>query len=243
MSLARLLVFLLCASVLPTISLAQTAPETASAQRRDLEAAARAAEAAQRTQEAFLLRSRLEHGDFQEGDRILVSVPGLRAGWDTAVVRQGKVLRFEGMDDFSLEGVLRFEVAERLSRHLAKYLRDSTVRAVPLLRLGVFGRVARPNYYYAAADAVLPDIIMLAGGVSADADLSKATIRRGSQTIWSSADTRVALTEGMSLDRLSLRANDDIYVPEKTRGLSWQTIVPAVSGAVALIISVIQLAR
>ena len=50
--------------------------------RAELEEAARNAELQHRSSEAWLLRARLQRGDFQEGDRILVSidVPGLRLG-------------------------------------------------------------------------------------------------------------------------------------------------------------------
>ncbi len=226
--------------LVPAKAASQSPPES---QRARLEAAARAAEAQQRTEEAFLLRTRLQSGDFQEGDRILISLSGLRPGFDTVVVRAGKVIQFQGMDDLSLEGVLRSELADRLSAHVSKYLRDPTVRAIPLLRLGVFGNVGHPNYYYTPADVVLPDVIMLAGGVGPQADLDKATIRRGTTTIWSAADTRAALADGMSLDRLSLRANDEIHVPQKPPPRSWQNIVPIITGAIALALSLIQLSR
>jgi len=223
----------------PLTAIAQAPPEQGRAQ---LEAAARAAEAQQRTEEAFLIRTRLQSGDFQEGDRIMWSVPSLRPGFDTLVVRAGKVLQFPGMEDLSLEGVLRSELSARLTTHLAKYLQNPTVRAIPLLRLGVFGRVGRPNYYYMPADIVLPDVIMIAGGVTGDADLNKATIRRGTKTIWSTTDTRTALADGISLDRLSLRANDEIYIPAKAQR-SFTTLLPALTGAIALGLSLIQLFR
>jgi protein involved in polysaccharide export with SLBB domain len=238
---ARWLTTLLGLIIAPSLTAAQTTPPESQG-RAQLEAAARAAEAQQRPEEAFLLKTRLETGDFQEGDRILLSVPVLKAGFDTVVVRAGKVLQFQGMDDLSLEGVLRSELSARLRTHLAKYLKDPTVRAIPLLRLGVFGRVGRPNYYYTPADIVLPDVIMLAGGVSGDADMDKITIRRGTRTIWTATDTRTALADGLSLDRLSLRANDEIYVPQKPTH-SWGTLIPAITGSVALIFSVFQFLR
>jgi protein involved in polysaccharide export with SLBB domain len=223
----------------PLPALGQASAEQGRAQ---LEAAARTAEAQQRPEEAFLLRTRLQDGDFQEGDRILLSVPALRVGFDTLVVRAGKVIQFQGMEDLNLGGVLRSELSSRLTKHLAKYLQDPTLKAIPLLRLGVFGSVARPNYYYMPADIVLPDVIMLAGGVSGNADLDKVTIRRGSKTIWNAVDTRTALADGISLDRLSLRANDEIYIPQKAQ-VSWQTWLPAITGAIALAVSLVSVFR
>lgn len=225
------------------VATSTTPAERQSDSRAQLEAQARAAEGAGRTQEAWILRTRLQRGDFQEGDRILITFLGISSARDTFVVRAGKVLQFPGMDDLSLETVLRSELTARLSTHLAKYLRDPSVRATPLVRIGVLGRVARPNYYYTAADIVLPDIFTLAGGLAPDADLNRTVIRRGTQVIWAEADTRRALSDGLSLDRLSLRANDEIEVLEKKKGVSWQTVVTAASGALAVILSVVTLTR
>ena len=54
---------------------------------------------------------------------------------------------------------------------------------------------------------------MQAGGPSSEANMDGITIRRGADVIWDSQDTRAALADGMSLDRLHLRAGDEIYLP------------------------------
>lgn len=191
-------------------------------ERSALEAEARLAEEQHRTSEAWLLRTRLEHGDFQDGDRIVVKLLGSTAYNDTVTVRAGKMLPLPRMDDLPLEGVLRSELNARLSSHLARYLRDSSVRATPLLRLAVLGQVRSPGYYYTSADVLLSDVIMKAGGPSGDADMNKISIRRGSETIWNAQDTRTALSDGLSLDRLHLRAGDEIYLPEQHH-FNWMT--------------------
>src|SRR5688572_16141021 len=57
--------------------------------RAELEAQAKAADAAGRQSEARLIRYRLERGDFQNGDRILVTVQGAGGFSDTLAVRSG----------------------------------------------------------------------------------------------------------------------------------------------------------
>jgi protein involved in polysaccharide export with SLBB domain len=229
-----------------SVSLGQSPPAANTARTRsyesrgELETQVKAASAAGRSNEAWLLRTRLEKGDFQEGDRVIVAVQG--ASGDTMVVRAGKVLQFPGMDDMPLEGLLRSELETKLSAHLAKYLRDPSVRATPLVRLGVIGRITRPGFYYTAPDVILPDVIMLAGGPGQDADLNKITIRRGATIIWNAVDTRTALSEGISLDRLHLRAGDEIEIGVQRR-FQWTAIIPTVTGALALIISLVQLAK
>jgi hypothetical protein len=191
--------------------------------RAQLETEARTAEQQNRTSEAWLLRTRLQRGDFQEGDRIVVSLLGSVPGNDTISVRVGKLLPLPRMGDVPLEGVLRSELGDRISTHLAKFLRDSSVRAVPLVRLAVLGAVQRPGFYYTSADVLLSDMLMKAGGPASNADLGKMVIRRGAETIWNAQDTRTAMSDGLSIERLHLRAGDELYVPEQNH-TNWTAI-------------------
>ncbi|HKW47276.1 MAG TPA: hypothetical protein VJN70_07520 [Gemmatimonadaceae bacterium] len=198
--------------------------------RTQLQTAITEAERDHRTQEASLLRSRLEHGDFQEGDKVLLSIdiPVLQAGssgdtrWvgheDTLTVRSGKLLHFaniSGIPELSLEGVLRSELSDSITAHLTKYIRAPRVRAVPLLRVAVMGAVTHPGWYSTRTDAVLADLIMQAGGVSSESDVSKTLIRRAGEPIWSSDQVRVAIADGLSLDQLHLRGGDEVFVSQK----------------------------
>ena len=191
--------------------------------RAQLEAEARAAEAENRTGEAWLLRSRLQRGDFQEGDRIVVMLLGSTTFNDTISVRAGKLLPLPRMGEVPLEGVLRSELGDRISSHLAKFLRDSSVRATPLVRIAVLGQVNRPGFYYTSADALLSDMLMKAGGPAGNADLGRMSIRRGGEVIWTERDTRTAMSDGLSVERLHLRAGDELYVGEQKR-TNWTAI-------------------
>ena len=188
--------------------------------RASLEAQEKQAEAQHRTSEAWLLRNRLENGDFQEGDRIVLVVHSDTRLSDTLTVKAGKVIQLPQMSDLPLQGVLRSELPKKMTDFLAEYLKDPSARVTPLVRIGVLGDVTRPGYYYTSADVLLSDAIMRAGGPNADADMSKVVIRRGPDVIWSAADTRTAITDGLSLDRLHLRAGDEIEVGEKSHH-SW----------------------
>ena len=211
--------------------------------REQLEAQAQAAERAHRTSEAWLLRARLKNGDFQEGDRIVVVLEGHPAAPDTMQVRAGKVLQFPRMADLALEGVLRSELTDTIRHHLSRYLTNPGVRATPLLPLAVLGSVRSPGYFYAPADFVLRDVVMRAGGPTPDADLNKAVIRRGGQVIWNADDVRVALTDGLSLDRLHLRAGDELFVPQQRRRFAVSTLVTMLSAGAALTVAILQIQR
>jgi protein involved in polysaccharide export with SLBB domain len=221
-------------------SLASNVPISEMETRPALEAKLRAAEAQHRTSEAFLLRTRLEKGDFQDGDRIVMHLLGvtqlLGAGSnDTIIVRAGRMLPLPQMADFSLTGVLRSELTDKLTHHLAQYLRDSSVRVTPLIRLAVLGQVRNPNYYYTSADVLLSDMVMKAGGPAPTADVNNIVIRRGGDVIWNAQDTRTALSDGISLDRLNLRAGDELYVDDVKGGISWTQVLQIVGPIIGLL--------
>lgn len=216
--------------------------------RTQLEEAERSAEAQGRTPEASVIADRLQHGDFQEGDKILLSVtiPALQgtaaaaSSPDTVILRAGKLLAFSrvpNIPDLPLEGILRSELTDAITRHLSQYVRDPLVHAVPLLRVGVMGAVSHPGWYSATGDMVLADLIMQAGGVAPESNVSNATIQRASQTIWTSDEVTSALSEGLSLDRLHLRAGDEIIIPQKRQwnvAATMQIMAGLLAGFVAL---------
>jgi protein involved in polysaccharide export with SLBB domain len=246
----RLLLALAISSlgVPPAASVAQSpsaAPSRSEFETRaQLEEQARVAEAAHRTGEAWLLRTRLEKGDFQEGDRIVVLAHSIafKIASDTLIVRAGKVIQMPQMDDLSLEGVLRSELNERFTKHLSKYLQDPELRTTPLIRIGIQGDVGRPGYYYVSPDLVLNDVIMRAGGPGGDADLNNVSIKRGSDVIWDPNGTRAALTDGLSLDRLHMRAGDDVVIPPH-RHTPWTTILGVSLSLLSLAITLTQIRR
>lgn len=211
--------------------------------RSALEAEARRADQQNRGAEAVLLRSRLQRGDFQEGDRIVVTLLGSTTFSDTISVRSGKLLPIPRMGEVPLEGVLRSELTAKVSSHLARYLRDSSVRTTPLLRVAVLGQVGRPGFYYTPADVLLSDVVMMAGGPTQNADVAKMTIRRSGETIWSTKETRAAVSDGLSLDRLHMRAGDELFVAERKQRFNFTQALQIGLAVVSLAVTVISLTR
>ena len=203
--------------------------------RAQLEEEARAATQAGRTTEATLIQNRLDHGDFRDGDRVLVTVRSAGGFSDTLTVRSGKLLELPQLPPLSLEGVLRSELAARLTTYLTQYLRDPVVTAQPLLRIGILGGVSHPGYYYASADLPLSDVLMTAGGPSNDADVSKLSVRRGNQTIIPENQGRAALSAGRTMDNLHMQAGDEIQVGRQ-RQVNWPVIVSSVTAVLSVIV-------
>ena len=208
--------------------------------RAALESQISAAEAKGDRSQAALIQYRLDHGDFHEGDRIVVRVQGPAGFTDTLIVRSGKRLQLPQMADLSLEGVLRSELSSKLTTYIGGYLRDPVVQATPLMRVGILGSVAHPGYYYAPADLPFSDVLMLAGGPTADANVGKVTVRRQGQIIMNESSSRTALSQGMSMDTLNLQAGDEISVGERRR-VNWSVIVPTITGILGLLIAYTQI--
>jgi hypothetical protein len=77
---------------------------------------------------------------------------------------------------------------------------------------------------------------MLAGGPGQDANLSGVTVKRGDDVIWSAQDTHTALADGMSLDRMHIRAGDEIFVPQQ-RHIQWLAIAGFAVSIVGIVYS------
>jgi protein involved in polysaccharide export with SLBB domain len=188
--------------------------------------------------EAQGIRERLRDGDFEVGDRIVLRVRGDSSLTDTFTVRAGRTLQLPGLDEVSLAGVLRAELQGTLSRHIGRYIRNPEIESASLIRLAVVGRVNRPGFLSVGPMSLLSDVIMLAGGPTGDADLTATVIRRGTNEVWSKKDVRVAMSQGMTLDQLNLRAGDEVVVGERRRrgfGGTAQTLATLAGVVVAIV--------
>ena len=163
-----------------------------------------------------MIRDRLEHGDFQVGDQVFVRVVGEQHLTDTFVVEPGPVLHLPEIGSVPLAGVLRSELQERVSLHLAQYVREPAVEVRPLIRIMVEGDVARPGYYSLSPVQPLADAITTAGGVTQAADVGDIRVERGNRAIWGGPRLQEALGRGSSLDQLMLQAGDRVIVPSKS---------------------------
>lgn len=179
--------------------------------------------------EADLIRARLEEGDFQVGDQVSLQVQGedqLTGNFSVVAGREGAALRLPLLGDIGLRGVLRSEIETHLRTELGRYIKEPRVYARAMIRLSILEGVAQPGFYPVAAEDLLTDVLMAAGGPSPQARLDKIRIERGREKIWSGEALQRAITEGRTLDQLSLQAGDRIIIPQRTdRG--WLTVLQA----------------
>jgi protein involved in polysaccharide export with SLBB domain len=200
-------------------------------------AGSRAARARAQT-DARMLRTRLEQGDFQTGDRVLLTVEGHTELTDTFTVSDGPSLLLPVIGAVPLAGVLRSELPAHLRGHLGRFIRDPALHARSTVRIAVLGEVGAPGYYVVSSEALVSDALMVAGGPTGKARVDGMRIERGDERVLDGDDLQQAISEGRTFDALSLRAGDRIVVPGRSTGTlaeAGRVIVWVIPAAVALI--------
>ncbi len=172
-----------------------------------------AADREQKRAEAALIRQRLQEGDLQVGDQVILSVQGESTLTGTFTVDGGRNLAFPNLPPIPVQGVLRAELKDHLTEQLKRFLRQPVVKVTSTIRLSLLGSVGKPGFYQVPADMLLSDAIMQAGGPPAETD--KSVVRRGTTEIVSTDAFQTALTSGRTLDQLNLRAGDEIFLEAK----------------------------
>lgn len=224
-------------SLLPSVVVAQQAPLAGAQRATRGELAARlqqlegliasAGKAEQRSRlqaEQVAIRSRLESGDFRVGDRFVMTVRFDSVRVDTASVRDSLVVSILNLPDLRLQGVLRSELDEKLNQHVARFIRNASVRSNVLTRIAIFGAVRSPGFYYTSPDRPVSDIFMLAGGPGAEANVGQFELRRGTATLIERKRSKALLEAGRTLEQLDVQSGDEFRIPVK-RKVNWQLVI------------------
>ena len=170
---------------------------------------------AEASQQAAVIRARLERGDFHVGDRVLLVVEHEEVLTDTFTVREGPELVLPTIGTVPLRGVLRAELQDHLQEYVARYVRDPVVRTRTVIRLAFTGALARPGFYTVPSETPITDALMAAGGPTPNAQLDEIRIERGTRTLWEEEPMRRALAEGRTIDQLNLQGGDRVLVKER----------------------------
>lgn len=192
--------------------------------------------------EAELIRQRLKQGDFQVGDRVWLRVEEQPLLTDTFRVNAGLGIDLPALGEVPVNGLLRAELEPHLREYIGRFVRDPVVQAQPLIRLSVLGDVGSPGFYVLPADVLVTDALMVAGGPARSAKLTDIKIERGGETIWGGDALQTAITEGRTLDQLSLQAGDRIVVPED-KGPPFTRILAGIGGASSILYLILRFAR
>ena len=185
---------------------------------------------------------RLDNGDFQPGDRIIVDVSGDSTVRDTFTVQPSQALLLPNLPPIPLRGVLRSELRVYLAAHLRQFVKDTLVRVSPLLLIGVLGQVAHPGYYRMSLETSLGDALMLAGGPATDADLTRMFLRRGNRTLIRSREIRDAMVRRLPLAQLGVDDGDEVVVTGP-RTKNWSLVLQIAGVASGLLFGLYALRR
>jgi protein involved in polysaccharide export with SLBB domain len=199
-------------------------PETGDATREELtllleetlkrasDATLKAADRARAEGEVSRIRHRLEAGDFQAGDRVIVIVTTDSVHRDGMIVRDGPSLDFGALPQLSLVGILRSELQQAIQQHLAKFFRSPEVRVELLTRVAIAGAISRPGTYAVPPDLLVSDVVMQAGGLLPSANPDKITVVRAGREVIDAKAYQNALKEGYTVTRMGLQPGDEIRV-------------------------------
>lgn len=195
--------------------------------------------------EAVALRERLDQGDFQVGDRVILRVVGDSLLSNTFTVTANRALDLPNIGEVSLTGVLRSELESHLRGVISRYIRSVDFHAESLIRIAVLGQVARPGFYNLPAVALLGDVFTEAGGLTTGSDLAKTEIRRGGGTFIAREQLQRAITDGRTLDQLNMHSGDEIQVASKSQASATSVVllVGAIAGALLSIVAVASLLK
>ena len=209
---------------------------------QDAASASDAATRQQKQMQAATIRGRLRDGDFDIGDRILLSVRGDSSIGDTVTVRAGRMIRLPDIPEISLQGVLRSELQDYLTKQLARYIKQPEVQTTSLVRVAVLGSVSKPGFYQLPADLALADAIMIAGGPTTNADVDRTQVKRGEDVIYSSTLLGQEVAKGATLDQLNIRPGDQIVIGAQHR-TNWGLIASIVGITAGLVSTAVVLTR
>jgi protein involved in polysaccharide export with SLBB domain len=194
------------------------------------------------TEEIADTRKRLANGDFNVGDKFLVTITQDSVRTDTVTVTDSLIVSFFALEPVSVRGVLRSELNDRMNAHVARFLRNVSVRTSLLTRLSVLGAVGRPGFFYYSPDQPISGVVMLAGGPAPTADLTKLEVYRGTRRIISDKDSKSALKDGRTIEELNIQSGDEIRIPV-VRKFNWQIILQLLFLASTLFLTLINFLR
>ncbi|HEV7388743.1 MAG TPA: SLBB domain-containing protein [Gemmatimonadaceae bacterium] len=205
--------------------------------RDELSASASHAEQTGNATQAAAMRTRLTDGDFQVGDRIVLTYFSDVAHTDTLIVRPGRVVDLPGRAEMQLSGVLRSELKDRLTLELLRFVKAQNVNATPLTRIGVLGEVSHPGYFAVRSDMLVSEAIMAAGGPTGSADIDRTVVRRAGHEFRPADATRQAVASGVTLDQFGLDAGDEIVVGRQSHTFSPAGILGVAASVAAIFVA------
>jgi len=192
--------------------------------------------------EATILRNRLQEGDFRVGERFMLTLIKDTIRTDSVTVRDSLLIGISNLPDMSLKGVLRSELTARVSAFVAEFLLNTGVRTQILTRVSLMGEVGRPGFYYLIPDRPVSEAVTVAGGPTSKADIKRLEVTRAGKVILSAKKSEQAVKEGKTLEQLNIQSGDEIRIPA-IRKFNWQIITQLLLLASSLFFALVNFLR
>lgn len=113
----------------------------------------------------------------------------------------------------STVGINVAELRDTLRTGLENLFADPFITITPLFRMAVLGKVRNPGLYTVDPTLTVLDVVALAGGPAADANMNGTRLIRGGEEI--RVDLRRQSLRGQTLQEMGVRSGDHIEVPRK----------------------------
>lgn len=174
--------------------------------------------------------------EFLAGDAIRIEIPA-----DTGSVLDGVFpIDGQGMADIPIAGKVvvagktRANIEQYLAGLWAPLLKDAHVQATPAIRVAVMGNVKLPGYYYPSPDAVIFDVINMAGGPLLPWKIDETQHIRGREVV----NKRLIdyVSRGMTLRESGILSGDEILLPVPER-ITMKEAIPLIGTTLAIILN------
>lgn len=173
---------------------------------------------------------------FLSGEVLRIDIPT-----DTASPLEGYYpIDGAGMADLPITGRIvvagksRQNIEQYLAGIWAPYLKDTHVMAHAMIRIGVNGNVHNPGFYYASPDAVIYDVIRLAGGPVNPYKMDNMEQRRGGEKV--KGGIAWAMSREQTLREAGIQSGDEIVLPIGEH-IGWKEGIPLIATTLTIIVS------
>ena len=142
-----------------------------------------------------------------EGKAEIVDLNG-----DYAVNSQGYTL-LPLVGEVKVVGLNQTSLAERLKKKYSPFIKDPFILVTPLIRVTVQGAVNRPGAFLIPPSGSLWELVDMAEGPNARANLEKLTLERGGEAV--NKNLLKSFEKGYSLREIGVLSGDQIIVPAR----------------------------
>lgn len=170
----------------------------------------------------------------QPGDAVSIRIwPDDNGYTGEYIIGSSGLLALPYVGEIQAAGVPVSELEANIRRSFETQQRGLAISIIPRFSVAVTGSVGRPSVYAVTPTQNLYEVVALAGGFSAGADLEKVRIIRDSQVI--PVNALMTLERGIDLSRYQLQSGDQIVVPARG-GISIRTIFEIVRTVSTLVL-------